>query len=77
MPFHYYGATDGTDQKTLNKSRGGYETGDLGNLYISSSAAEKRAQSIINIISRYAGNPREMKYPRISVSSKHAWFMAD
>ena len=77
-PFHYYGVSDNTDLSSLKWTVGGYDKGDLENVYVFSEiAARKRAQLILSSIPRYVDNPVDVKCIGFCVSIKHAEFMAN
>ncbi|MBR1919778.1 MAG: DUF3427 domain-containing protein [Spirochaetales bacterium] len=77
-PFHYYGVDDGTDLRSLKWSVGGYDKSELENVYVlSRTAAERRAQLIVNSIYRYVGDPLSVKCIGFCVSIAHADFMAE
>ena len=76
-PFQYFGISDTVDLNELKWTRGGYDKKELNNIYtISGSVASKRADHIIECLTRYAADIDEVKALGFCVSIDHAHFMA-
>lgn len=77
-PFQYFGVSDTIDLKDLKWTRGGYDRKELNNIYtISGSIAQKRADHVVECLSRYATDMDEVKALGFCVSIQHARFMAE
>ena len=77
-PFQYFGVSDTVDLNELHWVRGGYDKGELSNLYVfSHGVARKRADHIIRSLDRYATDMNDVKALGFCVSIEHAKFMAD
>jgi len=77
-PFQYFGVSDTVDLNDLKWTRGGYDRKELNNIYtISGSIAQKRADHVIECLSRYATDMDEVKALGFCVSIQHARFMAE
>jgi DNA or RNA helicases of superfamily II len=77
-PFQYFGVSDTTDLDELKWTRGGYDIGELSNVYtLNAYGAEKRANMIIAALNKYITDWDELKGLGFCVSVKHAQFMAD
>ncbi len=77
-PFQYFGVSDTVDLNELHWVRGGYDKGELSNLYVfSHGVARKRADHIIRSLNRYATDMNDVKALGFCVSIEHAKFMAD
>ena len=75
-PFQYFGVTDTVDLATLKWTRGGYDKGELTNIYtLSGAVAKKRANLIIHSLLRYVTDLDEVKGLGFCVSIEHAEFM--
>ena len=75
-PFQYFGVTDTVDLSTLKWSAGGYDKGELSNLYtLSDTVANRRADLIVNSLLRYVTDIDEVKGLGFCVSIEHAEFM--
>lgn len=75
-PFQYFGVTDTVDLSTLKWSAGGYDKGELSNLYtLSGTVANRRADLVVNSLLRYVTDIDEVKGLGFCVSIKHAEFM--
>ena len=76
-PFQYFGVTDTVDLTSLKWSRGGYDKGELTNIYTFSGAvAKKRANMIIHSLLRYVTDLDAVKGLGFCVSIDHAEFMS-
>lgn len=76
-PFQYFGVSDTVDLKELHWVRGGYDKGELSNLYVfSHGVARKRADHIIRSLDRYVADMNDVKGLGFCVSVEHARFMA-
>lgn len=77
-PFHYFGVTDTVDLSSLRWVRGGYDKGELSNLYsINRVVAERRADNVVRSLDRYVTDMNAVKGLGFCVSVEHARFMAD
>jgi len=77
-PFQYFGITDTVDLDSLKWTRGGYDRGELSNLYtLSGYAAKQRASMVIASILKYVTDINEVKGLGFCVSVEHAKFMTD
>ena len=75
-PFQYFGVTDTVDLSTLKWSAGGYDKGELSNLYtLSGTVANRCADLVVNSLLRYVTDIDEVKGLGFCVSIKHAEFM--
>lgn len=75
-PFQYFGVTDSVDLRTLKWSAGGYDRGELSNVYtLSGAAASRRADLVVNSLLRYVTDIDEVKGLGFCVSVAHAAFM--
>ena len=75
-PFQYFGVTDTVDLSTLKWSAGGYDKGELSNLYtLSGTVANRRADLVVNSLLRYVTDIDEVKGLGFCVSIEHAEFM--
>jgi superfamily II DNA or RNA helicase len=72
-PFHYFGVTDSVDLSNLMWSRGGYERGQLENVY---TADTQRVNAILKAMNTYLKDILEMKALGFCVGIEHANFMA-
>ena len=76
-PFQYFGVTDTVDLASLRWSAGGYDKGELTNIYtFSGKVAEKRASMIIQSIFKYVTDIDQVKGLGFCVSIEHAAFMS-
>ena len=76
-PFQYFGVTDTVDLNTLKWSAGGYDKGELSNLYTMSGAvANRRADLVIPSVLKYVTDVDEVKGLGFCVSIEHAQFMS-
>lgn len=73
-PFQYFGVTDSVDLSTLRWRRGGYDTGELNQLYTNN---HQRAQLIIRSLRRYVTDLDQVRGLGFCVSIAHAQFMAE
>lgn len=77
-PFQYFGVTDTVDLSELKWTRGGYDKGELSNLYsFSGNVARKRADWIVQSVLKYVTDINEVKGLGFCVSVEHAHFMCD
>ena len=75
-PFQYFGVTDTVDLSRLKWSAGGYDKGELSNLYtLSGTVANRRADLVVNSLLRYVTDIDEVKGLGFCVSIEHAEFM--
>ncbi len=75
-PFQYFGVTDTVDLDSLHWSKGGYDKGELTNIYsFSGAVAERRADMIIRSLLKYVTDMNEVKGLGFCVSVEHAEFM--
>ena len=76
-PFQYFGVTDTVDLNTLKWSAGGYDKGELSNLYtLSGAVANRRADLVISSVLKYVTDIDEVKGLGFCVSIEHAKFMS-
>lgn len=77
-PFQYFGITDNIDLSKLRWSRGGYDKGELANVYtMSGLAAKRRAELVIRSVYKYVTDIDDVKGLGFCVSVRHAKFMSD
>ena len=77
-PFHYFGVTDTVDLDTLKWSRGGYDKGELTNIYTFSGAiSDRRADMVRSSLLKYVADIEEVKALGFCVSIEHARFMSE
>lgn len=77
-PFQYFGVSDNTDLDKLSWTRGGYDKGQLSNLYtIDQIYAKQRLKIIFESLDRYINDVNEVKALGFCVTIEHAKFMAD
>ena len=77
-PFQYFGVTDTVNLDSLKWSAGGYDKGELTNIYtFSGIVAEKRADMIVNSLLRYVTDIDTVKGLGFCVSIEHAKFMSN
>ena len=75
-PFQYFGVTDTVDLDSLKWSRGGYDKGELTNIYtLSGVVANRRADLIIRSLMKYVTDIDDVKGLGFCVSIEHAEFM--
>ena len=75
-PFQYFGVTDTVDLSTLKWSAGGYDKGELSNLYtLSGAVANRRADLVVSSLLKYVTDIDEVKGLGFCVSIEHAEFM--
>ena len=75
-PFQYFGVTDTVDLNTLKWSAGGYDKGELSNLYtLSGIVANRRADLVVSSLLKYVTDIDEVKGLGFCVSVEHAEFM--
>ena len=75
-PFQYFGVTDTADLSTLKWSAGGYDKGELSDLYtLSGAVANRRADLVISSLLKYVTDIAEVKGLGFCVSIEHAQFM--
>lgn len=76
-PFQYFGVTDTVDLDTLKWSAGGYDKGELTNVYtLSGAVANRRADLIIASLVKYVTDIENVTGLGFCVSVKHAEFMS-
>ena len=73
-PFHYFGIDDQTDLSQVSWRRGGYDTGELEQLY---TADDIRVRLILRQLCQIVTDPARMRALGFCVSIKHAEFMAE
>jgi superfamily II DNA or RNA helicase/HKD family nuclease len=71
-PFHYFGIADGTDLRSIQWSRGGYDLGILSNLYTGNDA---RAAIILRNLNDKVTDVGRMRALGFCVSVAHAQYM--
>ena len=77
-PFQYFGVTDTVDLNQLKWSAGGYDRGELSQLYtLSGKAAERRADLVVSSLLKYVTDIDDVKGLGFCVSIEHAEFMSD
>lgn len=77
-PFQYYGIADTVDLKDVKWARGGYDVGELENIFVfSKEIAKKRARHIISTMDSYVSDMNKLKAIAFCVSKEHAIFMSD
>ncbi len=77
-PFQYFGVTDTVDLNQLKWSAGGYDKGQLSQIYtFSGLVAKRRADMIIASVFRYVTDIDDVKGLGFCVSIEHARFMAE
>lgn len=77
-PFQYFGVSDSVDLSTIKWTKGGYDKTELSNVYSMSGAiADRRADSIITNLKKYALDMSLVKGLGFCVSTRHAEFMAE
>ena len=75
-PFQYFGVTDVADLSRLRWSAGGYDKGELSNLYtLSGAMANRRADLVVNALLKYVTDIDDVKGLGFCVSVDHAEFM--
>lgn len=74
VPFQYFGIHDGVDLSAVRWRRGGYEAGDLENLY---TGDDVRVRLVLEQLRRVVGSPLGMRALGFCVSIRHAEFMAE
>lgn len=75
-PFQYFGVTDVADLSKLRWSAGGYDKGELSNLYtLSGAMANRRADLVVNALLKYVTDIDDVKGLGFCVSVDHAEFM--
>ncbi len=72
-PFHYFGAADGTDLRTITWSRGRYDEAQLSNVYTGNDA---RARIVLHQLSDKVADVGAMRALGFCVSVAHAEYMA-
>ena len=76
-PFQYFGVTDTVDLDKLKWTAGGYDKGELSNIYtFSGHIAERRAGLIVSSLMKYITDIDQVKGLGFCVSVEHAQFMA-
>ncbi|WP_405366554.1 DUF3427 domain-containing protein [Ruminobacter sp.] len=77
-PFQYFGVSDSVDLSSIKWTKGGYDKTELSNVYSMSGAiADRRADSIITNLKKYALDMSLVKGLGFCVSTRHAEFMAE
>ena len=77
-PFQYFGVTDVVDLNQLRWKVGGYDKGELSQIYaLSGVVAERRAELIISSFQKYVTSVEDVKGLGFCVSIEHARFMSE
>ena len=77
-PFQYFGVTDTIDLDKLKWAAGGYDRGELSNLYtMSGIIAQRRADHVIASLLKYVTDIDDVKGLGFCVTVDHAKFMSD
>ena len=77
-PFQYFGVTDTVDLDQLKWSAGGYDRGELSNLYtLSGMVAKRRADHVVSSLLKYVTDIDDVKGLGFCVTVEHAQFMSD
>lgn len=77
-PFHYFGITDSVDLSRVKWSRGGYDRGELSDVYtIESYGASVRAELVARSVEKYVTDIDAVRGLGFCVSIEHARFMAE
>lgn len=77
-PFQYFGVSDSVALSDVKWTARGYDTNELTNLYVFSSAvARRRVSLIVNSLDRYIADIDDAKGLGFCVSKEHARFMAE
>ena len=77
-PFQYFGVTDTIDLDKLKWAAGGYDRGELSNLYTMSGViAQRRADHVIVSLLKYVTDIDEVKGLGFCVTVEHAKFMSE
>ena len=75
-PFQYFGVKDTVDLDNLKWSAGGYDKGELTNIYtLSGHVSRQRADHVIRSVLKYVNDMDEVKGLGFCVSVEHAEFM--
>lgn len=75
-PFQYFGVTDTVNLNSLKWSAGGYDRGQLSNLYtFSGAAANRRADLVVSALLKYVTDIDQVKGLGFCVSIEHGEFM--
>lgn len=75
-PFQYFGVTDTVNLNSLKWSAGGYDRGQLSNLYTFSGAvANRRADLVVSALLKYVTDIDQVKGLGFCVSIEHGEFM--
>lgn len=76
-PFQYFGVTDTVDLDQLKWAAGGYDKGELSNLYtLSGAIAQRRADHVIASVMKYVTDIDDVKGLGFCVTVDHAEFMS-
>lgn len=73
VPFQYFGVSDDVDLSALKWQRGGYQLGELSNVFTGNDA---RVRKLLDAIRRVVAEPSEMRALGFCVSVEHARYMA-
>lgn len=77
-PFHYFGTDDPVDLSSVSWKSGNYDTKELEIKYVYNHiSAGRRAAAVLDALSRYTADLRDVKCIGFCVSKKHAEYMAD
>ena len=77
-PFQYFGVTDNVDLDKLKWAAGGYEKGELSQIYsLSGMIAERRADLVVSSLLKYVTDIDDVKGLGFCVSIDHAEFMSN
>lgn len=77
-PFQYFGVTDSVDLDNLKWAAGGYDKGELSQIYtLSGMIANRRADLVISSLLKYVTDIDDVKGLGFCVTVEHAIFMSD
>ena len=77
-PFQYFGVTDTIDLDKLKWAAGGYDRGELSNLYtMSGIVAQRRGDHVISSVLKYVTDIDDVKGLGFCVAIEHAEYMAE
>ncbi|SFP26511.1 Helicase conserved C-terminal domain-containing protein [Ruminobacter amylophilus] len=77
-PFQYFGVSDTVDLSEIRWTAGGYDKKELSNVYsLNTAVAERRADSVIMNLNKYAMDLSTVRGLGFCVSVEHARFMSD
>lgn len=77
-PFQYFGVTDTVDLNQLKWVKGGYDRGELSEVYtLSGAIADRRADHVLSSVMKYVTDIDDVKGLGFCVTVEHAEFMCD